>query len=194
MMDFTGEDCYGLYKNSRNAAWHTIIDYEIKELPVSTTSIADKMNAAVIPYSDRLPPPQPGMTGHAEFVKGQWRLFFAPETLASGRARFTLAHEIGHILLGHRLQNGTFHDDLAEEAAANMYAARLLAPACVLWALDLHTPEEISAITGLSIQSAVFRARRLRELRKRDRFLTSPLEQQVYRQFLPFIESIKQKR
>ena len=68
-----------------------------------------------------------------------------------GRIRFTVGHELGHIILGH-VQPGSVTianrdpspNDDPHETAANQVAARLLAPACVLWGLDLHTPEEIA--------------------------------------------------
>ena len=69
-----------------------------------------------------------------------------------------------------------------------MFAARLLAPACVLWGLDLHTAEEISEACNISLQAAGFRAERMKELYRRNRFLTSPLERKLYDQFRDFIE------
>ena len=73
------------------------------------------------------------------------------------------------------------------EREANVFASRLLAPACVLWALDARSPEEIAALCRISNQSAKFRAERMQKLYDRNRFLTSPLERQVYQQFSAFI-------
>ncbi len=75
-----------------------------------------------------------------------------------------------------------------------MFAARLLAPACVLWGLRLHTWEEMADVCAISKPAAINRAARMEELYRRQKFLTSPLEQRVYEQFKPFIdEKIKNR-
>ena len=77
------------------------------------------------------------------------------------------------------------------EQAANVFASRLLAPACVLWALDAKTPEQIAALCQISLQAATFRAERMALLYERGKFLASPLERQVYHQFANYIEQKK---
>lgn len=100
------------------------------------------------------------------------------------------------IILGHVQPGGVttanrepHPEDAPEETAANQFAARLLAPACVLWAMDVHTPEEIMNLCKISRPAAEFRALRMAELYRWDKFLTSELEWKVYRQFQPFMES-----
>lgn len=119
------------------------------------------------------------------------------------RIRFTLAHEIAHILLGHEMKIniiGNFRskytvenkDEFTNnpiESEANIFAASLMAPACVLWALNIKDENSIMELCGLSYTSAKVRLERMKILYKRNAFLTSPLEKQVYKQFLPFIES-----
>ena len=73
------------------------------------------------------------------------------------------------------------------EQAANVFASRLLAPACVLWGCGVRTPEEIAALCRISYQAARFRAERMELLYRRGRFLTSPMERELYERFLPFI-------
>lgn len=101
--------------------------------------------------------------------------------------RYTIAHEIGHILIG----------DSSSEYEAERFAMGILAPACVLWGLGIHDSESISELCDISLVSARIRAERMRLLYKRERefiekygrscFLRSKLEQQVYKQFEPFI-------
>lgn len=117
------------------------------------------------------------------------------EKVLPARAKFTVAHELGHIILGH-VKPGEVtvanrepsSKDAPEEQAANQFAARLLAPACVLWGLDIHRPEEIMELCHISRQAAQFRAMRMEELYRRDKFLVSPMERKVYQQFQPFIQ------
>jgi len=129
------------------------------------------------------------------FFAGDTPIALYNEACAPERIRFTVAHELGHILLGH-VSPGTFTTvnrepsprDNPYETAANQFAARLLAPACVLWGLGLHDAEEIARMCHISKQAAEFRANRMNILYARDRFLTSPLERRLYQQFLPFIK------
>ena len=107
------------------------------------------------------------------------------------RQRFTIMHELGHFLLGH-LGDVPFsrcEDDCrpAEEQAADKFAIDMLSPACVLWGLGLHTPEEIAEYCQISIAAATFRAERMKLLYERGKFLTHPLEQRVYARFLRYI-------
>jgi len=83
--------------------------------------------------------------------------------LPSERQRFVIAHEIGHIILGHvDRMKCTLHNqppsesDNPDELAANLYAARLVAPAPVLHALHATTPEQIADTCGLTSAAAAF--------------------------------------
>ena len=119
----------------------------------------------------------------------------------SGRIRFTVAHELGHLVLGHVapgqvtvINRDPTKTDSPLETAANQFAARLLAPACVLWGLGTYAAEEISELCHISVQAAKYRAKRMEILYKRNKFLTSPLERDVYEQFKPFIEEYRSAR
>lgn len=118
-------------------------------------------------------------------------------TVSLERQRYTIAHEVGHIALEHTLHEAilmrekflTFTD--SQEYEAERFAMNLLAPACVLWGLDIHKAEDIAKICNISKQSAKKRADRMKTLYKRNRFLSSDLEKQVYQQFKKFIEENK---
>lgn len=97
--------------------------------------------------------------------------------------RFSVAHEIGHIFLGHvPAERLTKEQELTAERFAS---------ACVLWGLDLHTPEEIFAACNIFITSAKIRAERMQVLYSRGKFLLHPLERQVYKQFEKSIKTTK---
>lgn len=107
------------------------------------------------------------------------------------RKRYTVMHELGHYLLGHLGEtplSRSEHDcKPSEEQAADKFAIDMLAPACVLWGLHLHTPEEIAKVCHISIQAAGYRAQRMKLLYQRNKFLSHPLERKVYAQFSEFI-------
>lgn len=190
---------YGVYKNVRNNAWQCLLDVGITELPVSVVKIADFFDIKIVKNSkyNWLKPKQIGISRLTS--NGRWIICYE-DTEPSYRSRFTIAHELGHILLGHQLKDGedhtrTFDKDRPQiESEADMFAARILAPACVLWGLDLHTPEDIASACNISFSAAQFRAQRMEELYRRQKFLTHPLEKQVYEQFKNFIEEKKTRQ
>ncbi len=109
------------------------------------------------------------------------------------RQRYTVMHELGHFLLGHlgnEVLSRSEHDcKPSEEQAADKFAIDMLAPACVLWGLNLHTPQEIAQVCHISMQAAQFRAERMKLLYDRNKFLSHPLERRVFAQFSAFIKS-----
>lgn len=184
---------YGKYKNVRDSAWQCLIDYNVTELPVKIFKIAEMSGIKVVENrnvsgDNKLSQQE---SGKSIIENGEWFIIF-DETKSRGHCKFTVAHELGHIFLGHELKNGkhlrTFDLSKPErETEADMFAARLLAPACVLWGLDLHTQEEISKVCDISLTAAANRAKRMDVLYKRNKFLVSPLERQVYENFKGFI-------
>ena len=111
------------------------------------------------------------------------------------RQRFTIFHELGHYLLGHLGETPLSRSEKecrpVEEQAADRFAIDMLAPACVLWAMGLKTPEEIAKVCQISMQAAEIRAKRLKLLGERGAFLTHPLEKKVFIQFYEFIENYR---
>ena len=140
---------YGIYKDVRNAAWQCLIDTNTASLPLSVVKTAEHYGIAVVKNGPRnwLGSKQ---SGAALKTEEGWIICY-DERESRERIRFTVCHELGHILLGHPLKEGTVQhtrtidkDRPKVESEADMFAARVLAPACVIWALGLHTPQEIS--------------------------------------------------
>ena len=194
---------YRDYQKARDASWRILLDCKIDRLPIDLNAICRDLKIRVLSYGKNM-----RMIERANLVSTIRRadgvtfyvretpVILFDETRPQPRARFTVAHELGHIILGHVHPGGVttanrepHPKDAPEETAANQFAARLLAPACVLWAMNVHTPEEIMDLCQISRSAAEFRAQRMVELYRRDKFLTSALEWKVYQQFLPFMES-----
>ena len=183
---------YGKYKYVRNASWQVLLDYNVRQLPVKITDIAKQADIKVVKNSDchLLKDNQIGLS---ILIDSKWYIVF-DDNMSSERARFTIAHELGHIFLGHiSLLNRSdseneYKEKPEEETQADMFAARLLAPACVLWGLHLHSANDISQICNISYQAATYRAQRMELLYKRNKFLTSQLERKVYSNFENFIK------
>lgn len=192
---------YKDYQNARDAAWRILLECHIDRLPVDLNAVCRALEVRAVTYkaAGRLIAERglSGIAGQSDgltFYAGGLPVILYNSGCTAGRIRFTVAHELGHIVLGHVApgcvtvaNREPAPTDSPEETAANQFAARLLAPACVLWGLNLHTPEEIAVACRISNQAARFRAGRMEALYRRGKFLSSPLERRLYRQFLPFI-------
>ncbi len=177
---------YNDYKASRDLSWQILLNEGVTELPVKVGALCRQMGIALRYFT-----PVDDNDGYSTIINGRAMIFVSDQCIPA-RQRFTAAHELGHILLGHvgkyQLVNREPNPkDNPIEQAANVFASRLLAPACVLWALNARTPEEIADLCQISRQSATFRAERMALLYERNKFLTSPLERAVYHQFSNFI-------
>ena len=120
------------------------------------------------------------------------------------RQRFTVAHELGHLALGHSgplLHRTAGRPDSPAERAANSFAADLLSPPCVLGALGVASAPQIARLCRISTQAA---ACRMDQLRRRyppwGQWTAlgypplSPQENQLCRRFAPFIQAVRARQ
>ena len=189
---------YTDYQVSRDLAWEILIREEITELPVKTGKLCSKLGIPIKLCDLK-------GSGKTTIIQG------VPTILINGdepplRQKFTCAHELGHIMLKHTDKYGVMYRDPEptddpKEQAANVFAARLLAPAVVLRDLGITSAEQISAICKISMPAAEYRMQRLQILYDREkRFLAergyscfglSPLEREVEKQFDKYIKNNK---
>ena len=106
---------YGAYKNIRNAAWQVLIDFSVCELPVSVSRIA-KMADIQIKRDSDVHMLEPNEFGRSFLVGDQWYIVY-DDTKKPEMSRFTIAHELGHIFLGHGLKDGKHHSRITDTAA-----------------------------------------------------------------------------
>lgn len=198
-------DFYKQYQEARNLAWEVILKNNINALPVNVLDLCYSLGIPVYSYQSAaellnyLDVDINNNEGVSAIVNGHPVIFHDNTIKPFGRRRFTVSHELGHILLGHikdgdpkfRItywNHGEANAPDNIEKLANVFASRLLAPACVLKELNVHTVKELMSITGLSHRAAEIRLERLNKLRKRDKFYLHPLEAQVKQQFKGFID------
>lgn len=192
--------------------WQILVDCGITELPVNLNTICKHLGVRAMSYvrgqklikamgeERRMRKNDGFLVRPAEGAP----IIFYSAACSIGRQRFTIAHELGHLLLNHQgelLNREPSPGDNPIEREANTFAARLLAPSCVLWGVETCNPGTISELCNISYQAASFQARRMYELMERDRkhmrergrpyFLQSSIEERLYRQFLPYIKSHK---
>lgn len=191
---------YKDYQNTRDAAWKILLDCGIEKLPVDLNHICRQLGVGVYRYGDVTVTGETRLRGDGLlYFEGNRPVILFDQDKPPARIRFTIAHELGHLILSHvaPVQQGVAKQSYpaaadSMETAANRFAIRLLAPACVLWGMETYTAQAISELCGISLQAAQFRAERMLVLRSRGKFLTSPLERQVYERFLPFIREARQ--
>lgn len=187
-------DFYGIYKDARNASWNFLLLHQIDRLPVDLKSITDKLRINVrVDNAKMLNNNQRGMT----LLDNDIIYILVRPNGTANENRYTITHELGHIYLGHPLINGkyarTFDINSEYEYQAERFAIDVLAPACVLWGLGIHTAKEISETCNISMSASQKRAERMKILYNRNMFLSHPLEKQVFNQFKEFINKNKSK-
>lgn len=186
---------YDTYKYARDMAWQFLIDNQVSELPLKLSVICRNKGHRLL-LDSKGSYLQANDRGATFLNDGQWQIVLNPSDSVKVR-RYTLAHELGHIYLKHSLHDGKFGRSFGiqripktpEEYQAERFAIDILAPACVLWGLNLHTAEDISEMCNISMQSAKIRAERMELLYQRNMFLSHPLERKVFQQFGKFVEN-----
>lgn len=190
---------YHDYEIARNKAWETLIKCNITSLPINLATIARLNNITILKYSDS----KQNLTGDGFSLNvNNVNVIYYNDKKPKTRIRFTLAHELGHCLLGH-LKFGKTYNRNSEidfkgmdvyEMQANVFARDLLMPAIVLHNLNIKSSEDIARICNVSMLSAEIRYKRLTELNERNMFNKHPLERQVYKQFQKYIDNCKSSR
>lgn len=205
---------YQKYKASRDAAWDVLIRHKVDALPVKISRICRAEGIIVSSYRDgaevirtlQLDESVRDNDGFAVKLFGKYYIFY-DDTCSMQRQRFTVGHEYGHIVNGDvgemptKRNKEPSEEDNEIESGANVVASRILAPACVLWSLGVHSAEEIAKLCDISEAAARWRMQRLNLLYEREReflqkrgrscFLLSEKERMVYEQFLPFTQKIR---
>lgn len=197
------------YKDSRDAAWQILIYNKITSLPVSVSEICERENIRLITYREGAPIIEQArlennVIGNDAF--SMRKMIFYDDTKPPSRQRFSIAHEIGHIVLHNPTGATVLNREMSPnddplEREANVFASRLLAPLCVLHFLNVRSPEEISELCNISLIASKLRYERLCAIRERDRdmcnkngygcFLLSRLEREVCGNFASYIENNK---
>lgn len=189
------------YKAADDAALETLIRFKVSKLPVRMSDGIKQMGIPLVPYSKSeafltevgLGDLLRETDGFSVQMQGKYYIFYRDDMIP-GRIRFTVAHELGHIILGHLEREtqaarncGFQRDNAPNEQMANLFASRLLAPDCVLLALNVSSPYCISKLCNISLKAARIRAKQLNQLKKRGAPGMSPLEREVHKQFQDFI-------
>lgn len=146
----------------RGIASKTLLEAGVRRLPVRIGMVAQRLGISLFTYqryaqvagcdlSDVAM--RYGCDGFTQRIGGHTGVFYYPDGNLR-RMRWTIAHELGHILLGH--MEGYSEEDADEQADA--MAAELLCPSAVLAARVCYYPQEISRLCDISFTAAVRRS------------------------------------
>ena len=151
-----------MYANILRLVNEYIIEEQIDELPMRPQTLADliqRSGFALATYSQaaeliRIFELSAYTTSFPAFtfISDDIRVVLYSDELSTSDKLFSLAHELGHIVLQHSaegVRGMTVQKQNTQELEADIFAYQILAPVCVLKKLKIHTPEEISKETLL---------------------------------------------
>jgi len=205
---------YGQYQNARDAAWRALLELPEKKLPVDVDALAKKLGVEIHPFPGKEQVLLHNLVNRAAGgpcvslrIRRAWHIFVRPKSLDESHRRFAIAHELGHLLLTHETETlapgvrcfaarenvGDVLDDPQEleDYTADMFAIRLLAPACLLHEMHVDSSGEIVRLCGLPPHAASIRAERMQLLNERDAYYTHILETKVRNAFLPWLNNAR---
>jgi len=179
---------HGAYKSPYDGAYQCLRDYQVNRLPVDLLKITRSAGIKVIKNSDTHVLNAGKEHGASFFIGGNWYLVYDDTQLRSMR-RESVAHELGHIFLGHEIRGeGYIVRQQRDEEAADVFAVDLLAPEFVLWTLGIRDSLNISGVCDINIPFANIRAAQLAERYAARNYSESPIEKKIHILFFDYIE------
>ena len=187
------------YRRSRiSSAWRVLLEADIDTFPVPVKRVADYMDIPVLLYSqgeDILH--ELGLYRAAMSSDGialplaDGHIVMYDDSIKTSRARATIAHELGHIMMGHtepgvatasKSMPRPGDDYLPLEYEANLWGEQLIAPTGVLLAAGITTRDAIEEVCQVNRRASDFIMERLSE---RPGYVpTHPDEIEVVRRFM----------
>ncbi len=125
-----------------------LLDCGINTFPVDLTKILKAYNIKLCKYNDYDDEAINSKDGFTENVEGVYIIHYNYYINSKKRKRFTIAHELGHIMLGHiKVRNILCRGGDINEEEANFFARCLLAPECIINALDTSKDIDIKMLS-----------------------------------------------
>lgn len=182
------------YYNVRNHAWRFLLINNVTTYPLDLRQIAINNNWEIWSYKKyckainisfkTLVKEHPD--GFSTVIDG-YHVICYNEKNSRQRNRFTICHEIGHIINEKRFKGKRL------EQEANMFAARILMPMLLIKELNIKKPEQLALLCDVSIEAATYRLKRFKIVSERNKFYANPLEQKLFTKLQPFLKDAKEK-
>lgn len=173
-----------------------IIKQKICILPVDVVSVVNNCKWILIPYSKAT---QEIKDFYDEIMYTDWGFtieyhgqcfIFYDDSIKLSSQRFTIAHEIGHIVLNHFISSNA----TTREKEANLFATKLLMPLNILYNCNVKSKKELETLCGVSYTAASNRFEKLEKLRFNKRQKIKTKEKQIEKQFHEFVENYKKRQ
>ncbi|MBQ9862112.1 MAG: ImmA/IrrE family metallo-endopeptidase [Clostridia bacterium] len=174
--------------NPKEIAQHVLLEHGISELPVRVANLCDEFGITIkVANSLRMKE----YMGLAMVVDKKPYIIIETSYCIESQ-KFTAAHELGHLLLGHV---GSWKDasgiqrpsETCIEPDANAFAEELTMPECVLMSCGITTVRQIKKLCRILPEDSKRTAERVRQrLKSGDPF--TPTEQWIVRQFADYIQ------
>lgn len=141
------------YEEIAKIACEVLMDYGINKFPIDVFELAKKMNIKTLKYSG-LDFDERSVLLNGSDDGMSWKynnqIYIAYNDLRiKTRIRFTIAHEIGHIVLGHTESNEE------NESEADFFARNLLVPPCIFLFNHIMDINVVSNKFDVSMQVAL---------------------------------------
>ena len=146
------------YEEIKQCVAYTIIDANITKYPFNVFDIAKSLEIEIISYQSQslekckecFKHSDDGFSILVEFSSyNKWVIYYNEE-MDEQRIRFTIMHEIGHIVLDH------IEENLVTEMEANFFAKYILVPPCIVHILKLDDYIDIMENFNVSMQVAYY--------------------------------------
>lgn len=159
--------CWGLRQSAELAA-STLLEEMglLNETCIDTDYILNNLlinNNKLGIYSGNLE----GVKGYTLHKDGRFMVCYDPNRFHRHNVRFTKAHEVGHIYLGHFKENINSRQLYGEcEQEANYFSAAILMPDHIISTFNTLSAEEIADRLDVSIESLRYRIATLQNLKR----------------------------
>lgn len=144
------------YQRIDNSVKELMEDYGIESYPLHLKELALKMGITLVTYahSPKFGIDKPENLSDDAFTKIDNNIIFYNDSISRERIRFSVAHEIGHIWLEHKIC------DEKNEAEANHFAGYLLAPTPIIVERGFDNAFDIADYFQISYEAACCALRR----------------------------------
>jgi Zn-dependent peptidase ImmA (M78 family) len=145
------------YEKINQCAAEFLEDFGFTDFPIDPFAIFSALSVKLIPYSDLTPEVRSlalSASGDAFHIAGSYTNLSSlvvayNDNIEPHRIRFSLCHELGHIILEHDTEHSEW-----DETEADWCAGYLLAPDPVAISHKLYTPESIMKAFDVGYQCA----------------------------------------
>ena len=145
------------YEELKTAVVDFLEDYGVDSYPLDVALLASRMGISLIPYSELCDHKRHAASEYSEdairIVTGDYSvaIVFYNDEMPRERVRYSVCHEIAHIVLEH---DDDIDGDEAIESEADFFAAYLLMPVPLVLICCSPDPVEISDFFGTSLTAA----------------------------------------